>query len=248
MDLVPCHFDVAIWTLSSASERARAVRRQYGVDEPGYRDAAMNDPTNMGNEHVATGDAGLTHETSELEATAFHEAGHAVIANYLRLATPAITIVPDDNALGMATHPSFPNIRPDVEVDGRTRHLIENRIMTLWAGTLAEEIHTGHENVAGSDYDQRLITDLGLYVAPNDEELAAFTQWLRFRARSLLWHPLVWRLVEAVAARVLADQTLSAAQVRQTISDASPRFPIGNRHDDQSKRDEASGVPAQGGG
>ena len=89
---------------------------------------------------------------ADKERTAYHEAGHAVVA----LANPnsdpvqQATIVPHSNSLGLV------RIAPDQDTVFMSKLMIESRIDTGLAGFIAEEIKYGPENVStgpASDLD-----------------------------------------------------------------------------------------------
>jgi hypothetical protein len=72
-------------------------------------------------------------------STAVHEAGHAVMAYLLRRAFVEISVVEDGDSLGHVTSaPMGEWFRPDIEMDARTRRLIEDRVMILLAGAETE--------------------------------------------------------------------------------------------------------------
>lgn len=61
-----------------------------------------------------------------LRATAYHEAGHAVVALWRGNTPKTITIVPDETTLGRVTHAPYPSwFRPDIEATVRIRRLVD---------------------------------------------------------------------------------------------------------------------------
>jgi hypothetical protein len=154
--------------------------------------------------------------TKRLTRTAYHEAGHAVASFLTGAAIQAVSIVPEGDDLGSVTHRPFPKwFQPDVEGDARHRHLIERRIVVLFAGKEAERRYSGRVSpgVAASDY--RTAVNLATYVA-DGEQTGPFCEWLRVRAKCLVTMH-YWPLVEAVAAELLKRRRLTGKQVREII-------------------------------
>ena len=93
----------------------------------------------------------------EKERTAFHEAGHAIVA----LATPEsfpvhqATIVPHSNSLGLVLS------LPDRDINHMSKNMLQAKIDMALGGFLAEEIKYGPENVStGPSSDLKMINQL----------------------------------------------------------------------------------------
>jgi len=168
------------------------------------------------------------------QATAYHEAGHAVAAFYVERAFTNISIEEDEDSFGRVIRRAPGEwFRPDAEVDGRTRRRIEQDIMIGLAGPLAEERFTGTSNDAGAGLimpegmdvgillpgsDLQRVVDLSLYVSGGgDDEASAFVEWLRQRTLSLLNQHWPSRSLEELAAQLLVDRTLSWKRAKQVI-------------------------------
>ena len=83
-------------------------------------------------------------ERKRLEATTYHEAGHAVAAYLLKQPIRYVTVLPgEDGSLGHCAYaPPGEGFRPDVNVDMRTRARLEAMIMTAYAGAAAQVMST----------------------------------------------------------------------------------------------------------
>jgi hypothetical protein len=116
-------------------------------------------------------------------------------------------------------------LRPDIEVDTRTRLRLENEIVTFFAGPQTEERFTGEPADDGSSSDFRAIVDLASYMVGDEDELNAYIEWLRCRtARHLRTWPAFWPCVQALAEALLQHQTLSGRRARQVILTAGQRW------------------------
>jgi hypothetical protein len=77
---------------------------------------------------------------SPQRSTAVHEAGHGVMAYLLGRPFTRITVVADGDTLGSVSHkPPGDWFRPDIEINGRVRNMIEDHVMICLAGAAAEE-------------------------------------------------------------------------------------------------------------
>jgi hypothetical protein len=168
-------------------------------------------------------------------ACAWHEAGHA--AAYLWLDVPIVSasIVADGESQGSVTGRPMPRFVTEwVESRGsgayrspplRVRDRIEREIIILFAGEVAQEKATG--TTEGSavtiehsehgtvivDGDWHRVFELAEVVAPSEEELGPYLDWLLARTRGLLNQPQVWVTVEALADALLAHGRLNRRQI-----------------------------------
>jgi cell division protease FtsH len=90
----------------------------------------------------------------EKRATAIHEAGHALLAYYLKHADPLhkVTVVPRGRALGLTLS------LPEKDVYSRSRSWLEDRIAIMYGGYAAERLIYG-ETTTGTAQDIRQATD-----------------------------------------------------------------------------------------
>lgn len=74
-------------------------------------------------------------KTSKLERTAYHEAGHAVVAHTLGHATKRVSIIPDksDNTLGHRAGYKT-TINPEIQMNGKYKNRLEEFIVINFAG------------------------------------------------------------------------------------------------------------------
>jgi len=87
----------------------------------------------------------------EKKTTAYHEAGHAVVATLMPYADPVhkVTIIPRGLAMGVTMQ------LPEDDKHNYTREYLETRIAVMMGGRCAEEIFLNHQTTgAGNDIEQ----------------------------------------------------------------------------------------------
>jgi ATP-dependent Zn protease len=141
--------------------------------------------------------------TKAVEATAYHEAGHAVMAFQLGIRLQKITIVPDEESSGCCHHESL------LKFKGSARLKIEKLVMICLAGPLAQQkfkprsIRSYH---ASSDYSvvARVAAQLN-----GSLEASTYIKWLAIRARTKLDQPMTWKFVRAVAHELITKKEIT---------------------------------------
>ena len=154
---------------------------------------------------------------TKIERTAYHEAGHAVVAHFLRYAHKVrkVTIVPDDkkNTLGHATSWAKPSVDHN-DADSKTYMTIQSEIMGLLAGGTAEKLASGRRNPKGSSFDMHGAVDLAVSLHGSGELASAYVDWLARLVEAMLRSQ--WKYVQQVAQSLLTHKTLT----RKGIEDA----------------------------
>lgn len=146
--------------------------------------------------------------------TAYHEAGHAVVARVLRRQLVLVSVRPSRNRLGLVQcgrHPSFGR--------GATRNrswrtwTLEREIVIAIAGPIAEALARGRRSFPGAGEDAEVIARLLRCITRDKASQLELAIQLADKARELL--ATYWRAVEAVADQLVARQQLSGRELAE---------------------------------
>jgi ATP-dependent Zn protease len=109
----------------------------------------------------------------EREATAYHEAGHAVAALHLGRVVKTVSIVPDEETFGRVAHYPITGkwLQPDVHIDARTRDYLEDVITIMLAGPVAERKAHGRWNHIGASGDRKVALNTALHLVGSERQL-----------------------------------------------------------------------------
>ncbi len=154
-------------------------------------------------------------------ATAHHEAGHAVVALMLGIRFRHVTIESNATSLGHVRMRAWDKrSRPDVSMPPATRVRLERDILISLAGPEAERRFTGRRNHvgAGSDYEQA--ADKASYIAPSERSCIAYLKWLQVCADELV--ELHWDAISALALELLDRRRLLYLEVCAVVMPDSP--------------------------
>jgi len=166
-----------------------------------------------------------------IENTAYHEAGHAVVACRLRRPFRYVTIEPESDSLGHVRKYSWARTLEKTKEEGASpamQRRLEHDILMMYAGPHAEAKHTGRQNRRGASHDNANAVSMGgLLHDYSSVVLERYLDYLWARAEELVRGPFLWRLIGAVADDLLQRRRLSKKQVRETIARASSRRPPG---------------------
>ncbi len=134
------------------------------------------------------------------EATAYHEAGHAVIAIALGRAVQRVSVLPKLDTLGRCEFQK-----------GRTRpseDWLEREILISLAGLAAEARHTGQYAWEGAARDLQVVKRLATQRA-GERHVERLQKRLLSKVEHMLAQPETWRAVQLIAAELLRVETIS---------------------------------------
>eukprot|EP01037_Dinobryon_pediforme_P027469 gene27469-30368_t len=154
-------------------------------------------------------------QTIDEQATAYHEAGHAVVGAVLGRAPIFVTIVPDGAVAGKNEFPDdwCHEFKSHFGDSPRKRAYIETRILTAVAGTVAHDLRFPERvHDEGDENDERCaraIVEDNAGWADGDRD--SYFQHLRASARRLV--QLHWSWVHAVADALIERKTITTFDI-----------------------------------
>jgi hypothetical protein len=146
-------------------------------------------------------------------ATAYHEAGHAVIALALGRNVQRVSILPNQLRLGQCELKK-----------GRAKPAhdpVEVEILILLGGVAAEAVYTGEYAWAGAQQDLRAVRGMTSQRASGEKQVARLERRLLDKVEHLLADPAVWRATELIAAELLRCTTISGRAARHLFEQAA---------------------------
>ena len=161
----------------------------------------------------------MKNESKALEATAFHEAGHAVMAFFEHLRVDEISIVENDDSKGRTRHEDpLRNIHLDIDGSNRARLRAEAAIRVALAGPIAQRLHSpkGYRRYHG-DFDHRQASEIISDITGSTEEANAYMRLLEIQTKQALG--MKWPIVQHLAEALLERRRLSAKEIRTAIRD-----------------------------
>lgn len=147
------------------------------------------------------------------QATAYHEAGHAVAAWKLGYRPISASVVAAEGSVGEVWHEN-PFSGVNLEFDGTdlARSRVERAIMIRLAGPIAQKRYrptSWRRGQGGADY--AVAADLALRVCGSGEVASAFLKWLDLRAKALIEDH--WPAVERLAAALIKHGTMNQEEI-----------------------------------
>lgn len=154
----------------------------------------------------------------KIEQTAFHEAGHAVLAFELRRRIVSVTVRPGTDSAGHMVNSGFSEqFQPDIRADRVARATIEREVMIFYAGCAAQSARVGRNVTAGSSGDLLKAARLLSYLCRSPEEESAYGKWLWVRAKDSVTMPTTWTCIARLADELMRRGTMSGREVRELL-------------------------------
>lgn len=151
----------------------------------------------------------------KLQATAHHEAGHAVVAFLLGFRVTSATIVPGSDYAGMVVY------RPRGKVDLKSATAVmrikaEDWIISILAGDIAQRRYDPRSSRHWhGTADRSHATDIALSLCGSGESATAYLAWLSIRTKDMVHGR--WPIVEKIATLLLERKTISGDELRAAI-------------------------------
>ena len=156
-------------------------------------------------------------------ATAYHEAGHAVVAWRLGVAVRGVSIVPDEDTSGRCHHAALIRGKyPELDDSLRAVVRMQKQVMVSLAGLIAQRIHSPRSvRRYHAHTDHRAAVDVALHLTSSEEEASAFLKWLEIRTGNLLRAH--WPMVDALSKELLARGSMRGKEVERLLLASSLR-------------------------
>jgi hypothetical protein len=149
------------------------------------------------------------------EATAFHEAGHAVVAFFNGFRIDYATIRQNGDYHGMV----MVKPRGRLDLDSATpamRQKVERWIIFVLAGDVAQRKFAPRSSRRWhTTSDRASAVDLALSVCGSGESATAYLAWLQIVTRDIVDRR--WPMIERVARELLAKEKITGEEVRAAI-------------------------------
>jgi ATP-dependent Zn protease len=146
------------------------------------------------------------------EVTAYHEAGHAVVALALDRPVQKVSVVPGQELLGKCEFKKGVS-RPSVD-------WLENEILISLAGLAAEARHTGTYDLVAAGQDLRYVRRLARERV-SDRALERFEKRMLAKVEHILGDDAHWHAVELIAAELVKLGTISGRAARHFFDRAT---------------------------
>lgn len=162
-----------------------------------------------------------------LRRTAYHEAGHAIVAFGVDRAFKEVTIIPSEGYLGVLKHRPWITFDPTMTSSGwedRETSRIKLRIMLCLGGPAAESILLGRSvmKYRWGWADHGIVLDLldALYAglgldAEVDKEVGKYIEYMELVVKNFL--RVNWKFVERVAQALLLEKTLTYKKAKELV-------------------------------
>jgi ATP-dependent Zn protease len=150
-----------------------------------------------------------------LLATAYHEAGHAVMALAVGRVIERVTIVPGKMQTGHAT---LGLCKVQKTRTRASKDWLEDEMLILLAGMVAEAQFTGEYCTAGAQQDLRAVRRLA--ETRGGRQVERLERRALDKAESILADEQHWSAVEAIVKQLLEHQTISGRAARHLFEQA----------------------------
>ncbi len=141
--------------------------------------------------------------------TAYHEAGHAVMALLMGRSVQKVSIIPSQNKLGVCTIQK-----------GRAKQVqdkLEAEVLILLAGMAAEGRKSGKYNVQGAGQDLKQVEKLAMSRAGNIKAAQKFFHKMLDKTQHLLSDQTTWKAVKVIAAELIEHESISGRAAKHHL-------------------------------
>lgn len=148
-------------------------------------------------------------EAGDERATAFHEAGHAVLAITLGRPVEKVTIERNSLRLGQ--------VQMSKRRGQPIKDALEAQALILLAGVVAEARIVGRYNWPGAQQDMIGVRQLARYRGATDKQVERLQQRWLDKTEHLVDDPDTWLAIERVAEELVTKKSLSGRAVQHIV-------------------------------
>ncbi|QDU25146.1 ATP-dependent zinc metalloprotease FtsH [Anatilimnocola aggregata] len=149
-------------------------------------------------------------------ATAYHEAGHAVIALALGRLVQRVSILPNQLRLGAC------ELKKGKAK--QTHDPVETEILIFLGGVAAEARFTGTYAWGGAQQDLRYVRSLTTQRAGSQKQIERLERRMLDKVEHLLDDPAVWLATKLIADELLRSTTISGRAAKHLFEQAAAKF------------------------
>jgi len=158
--------------------------------------------------------------TIKLQATAYHEAGHAMVCWKLGVGIIHVTIIPKAESLGHILRHNI--LKEDDENDNSraAKSRFEKAIKVCFAGPEAEKKFTGRGNHTGAAGDYENALELVSHISGDSKLVGLFLKLMSYQVECLIKNNNNWRAIKALAKALLEKETISGKNAKEIMERA----------------------------
>ncbi len=154
-------------------------------------------------------------KVNQLTKTAYHEAGHTVVAHHLRLSTHYVTIIKKGDVSGLSKSVMIPKwFNPDIQ-DFRTQMWVTKQIMIFYAGIITEYILTKKWNYLTIDSDKEKIVDFAIRFFGGGTQAENKIKRIKLKIFKIISTPRIWHTIVIVAQELLKKGKLNKLNLKK---------------------------------
>jgi len=170
--------------------------------------------------HLPMPDEPLDHtsSTDPERLTAYHEAGHAVMAQLCGRQVTEVEIVGDREHTGMVHSLVFPPDPADGTAPQAEAEDVENQLKIILAGTVAEAMVSGRNGWDETSEDLDVAVRLGMRLVDDCEDVLPLLEDIGADVKGDLQAH--WAAVETLARELLRRKALTGSEVRKLLAGA----------------------------
>src|SRR5260370_14575354 len=145
--------------------------------------------------------------------TAYHEAGHAVMAYFLGVRLKKVTIITNKDYVGSVLQEKVVRgLAPEVDISLRNFDRMEKLARIALAGNIAQKIHAPRSH-DGASSDRQTVADVAFRLNGSSEAASAWIKWLKIGVTDTL--NFRWNFVDAVAHELVKQKELTREQITE---------------------------------